>query len=95
MHIKTQVVKKGRRRKRNSERIFDNFSENDMVFGEFKYDFKNKNFLQQNKHFYKDSQKTTSGNIFFDAKYNQHMPKFLTSIIYNKIAITSINKGNF
>ena len=45
MHIRAQVVKKGRRKKRNSERIFDNFSENDMVCGEFKYDFKNKNFL--------------------------------------------------
>ena len=45
MHIRAQVVKKGRRLKRNSERNFDNFSENDMILHEFKYDFKNKNFL--------------------------------------------------
>ena len=45
MHIRAQVVKKGRRRKRNSERNFDNFSENDMILCEFKYEFKNKNFL--------------------------------------------------
>ena len=45
MHIRAQVVKKGRRLKRNSERNFDNFSENDMILLEFKYDFKNKNFL--------------------------------------------------
>ena len=64
MHIRAQVVKKGRRRKRNSERNFDNFSENDMILREFKYDLKNKNFLQWNKHSYKVSQKTMSGNIF-------------------------------
>ena len=45
MHIKAQIVKKRRRRIRNSERNFDNFSENDMILLEFKYDFKNKNFL--------------------------------------------------
>ena len=64
MHIKAQIVKKRRRRKRNSERNFDNFSENDMILHEFKYDFKNKNFLQWNKHSYKVSQKTMKGNIF-------------------------------
>ena len=64
MHIKAQIVKKRRRRKRNSERNFDNFSENDMILLEFKYDFKNKNFLQWNKHSYKVSQKTMKGNIF-------------------------------
>ena len=31
MHIGVQVVKKGGRRKRNSERSFDNFSENDVT----------------------------------------------------------------
>ena len=45
MYIKGQVVNKGRRRKRNTERNLDNFSENDMILREFKYDFKNKNFL--------------------------------------------------
>ena len=44
MHIRAHVVKKGRRRKRNSERNFDSFSENDMILREFKYDFKNKIF---------------------------------------------------
>ena len=64
MHIRGQAVKKGRRRKRNSVRNFDNFSENDIILREFNYDFKNKNFLQWNKHSYKVSQKTMSGNIF-------------------------------
>ena len=64
MHIRVQVVKKGRRRKRNSERNFDNLSENDMILHEFKYDFKNKNFLLWNKQSYKVSQKAMSGNIF-------------------------------
>ena len=45
MHIRAQVVKKGRRRKRNIETNFNNFSEIDMILREFKYDFKNKNFL--------------------------------------------------
>ena len=45
MHIRAQVVKKGRRRKKNNKRNFDNFSKNDMILHEFKYDFKNKNFL--------------------------------------------------
>ena len=45
MHIRVQVVKKGRRRKRNTERNFDNFPENDMILREFKYDFKSKNNL--------------------------------------------------
>ena len=39
-----RVVKKGRRRKRNSERNFDNFFENNMILRELKYDFKNKKF---------------------------------------------------
>ena len=43
MHIMAQVLKKWRRRKRISEINFDNFSENDMILCEFKYDFKNKN----------------------------------------------------
>ena len=64
MHIRAQVVKKGRRRKKNSKRNFDNFSKNDMILREFKYYFKNKNFLQWNKHSYKVSQKTMRGNIF-------------------------------
>ena len=45
MHIRAQVVKNGRRRKKNSKRNFDNFSKNDMILREFKYYFKNKNFL--------------------------------------------------
>ena len=45
MHIRAQVVKKGRRRKRNIETNFNNFSEIDIILREFKYDFKNKNFL--------------------------------------------------
>ena len=45
MHIRGQAVKKGRRRKRNCVRNFDNFSENDIILREFNYDFKNKNFL--------------------------------------------------
>ena len=64
MHIRVQVVKKGRKRNRNSERNFDNISENDMILHEFKYDFKNKNFPQWNKQSYKVSQKAMSGNIF-------------------------------
>ena len=40
-----RVVKKGKRRKRNSERNFDNFSENNMILRELKHDFKNKNLL--------------------------------------------------
>ena len=45
MHIRGQAVKKGRRRKRNSVRNFDSFSENDIILREFNYDFKNKNVL--------------------------------------------------
>ena len=67
MHIRAQVVKKGRRRKRNIETNFNNFSEIDMILREFKYDFKNKNFLQQNKYSYKFSQKT-GWKYFYDAK---------------------------
>ena len=62
IHIRAQVVKKGR--KRNSERNFDSFSENNMIFREFKYDFKNKKIIWWNKHSFKVSQKTMSGNIF-------------------------------
>ena len=58
MYIRGQVVNKGRRRKRNTERNLDYFSENDMILREFKYDFKNKNFLSWNNHSYKVSQKT-------------------------------------
>ena len=36
MHIRVQVVKRGRRRKRNTERNFDNFPKNDMILREFK-----------------------------------------------------------
>ena len=45
MRKRAQVVKKGRRRKRNGERNLDNFFENDMILREFKYGFKNKKFL--------------------------------------------------
>ena len=51
MHIRAQVVKIGRRRKRNGERNFDNFFGNDMILREFKYDFKNENFPWGNKHY--------------------------------------------
>ena len=44
MHIRGQVVKNGRKKKRNTERKFDNFSKSDMILHEAKYDFKNKNF---------------------------------------------------
>ena len=42
MHIRGQVVKNGRKRKRNTERKFDNFSKSDMILHEAKNDIKNK-----------------------------------------------------